>query len=259
MIEILEVKVENISADKMGQVSRGHIKVRGWLRQSSPPELDDDSESVDVRQVQNWLRQSSPELGDDGEGIDGRQVWKLKTENGSCVVYPDQLPLLADLKWYYLPVLETAEKYSKNKLSRNVFGLVLLETGKENEYRRVGLFFAIGSTSKAFKIPNYPSKALQCQGEEDAGSFSHPVLRAKIDTSKPPAEEHVASAAEMETNRKIPSDNTRKRRLITFFSRKAQDEVSQVLKGQESESGRREWWRFGRQRQPWVEQVITIV
>jgi hypothetical protein len=233
MIEILKVRVETVTADKMGQVSGGHIKVRGWLKQFSPPELDHHSE--DDNDVRMWMFQDP--------GID------------YCFVFPDKLPLPTDLKWYCLPVLETAEEHKKEEkekgLHRSIHGLCLLETEKKDEYRRVGSFRTSLDTYKPFKRPTYPFQAPQIREEDDIRRLSVPEVQAKS-----PAAERATG---MKINRKTTSSATRKRQLIPFFSRKGQDEESQTIEGQESASGRREWWRFGRQRQPWVERVITIV
>jgi hypothetical protein len=227
MIEILEANVETETADKTGQVSRGHIKARGWLKQFPPPEEDHDGDDSDD--------------SDDGD-ID-EATWKFKTsEIDFCYFFPDQLPLPADPKWYCLPVLETAEEDQEDKegeLDRTVHGLVLLETEKENEneYRRVGTFMTMLDSYKAFKRPTYPFRTLQTPKEDDIGSPSVQEVQAKIETNR----------------------TTSKRRLLPFFSRKGQDEESQAIKGQEQVSGRGEWWRFGRQKNQWVEHVITII
>lgn len=227
MVEMLEVEVKPVTADKMGQVSGGYIKVRCWLKQLSPPELDYDD----------------PE--------DSNPMWMFKTPGIThCFFFPDHLPLPADLKWYCVPVLETAEEDEDDKtgeLDRSVHGLVLLKTENENEYRRVGRFVTQGDTYKFFKRPTYPFPMPESPEENDIGSPSVLEAQAKIDETKSSVAERVTKAAQIETNRTTSSSSTLKRRFISFFSRKGQDKESQVIKGQ------------GPASDPLVEHIITII
>jgi len=48
MIKVLEVKVENLTADTMGHVTSGCIKVQGWLKHFPPPKgIEDEDEDED--------------------------------------------------------------------------------------------------------------------------------------------------------------------------------------------------------------------
>jgi len=148
-----------------------------------------------------------------------------------------------------MPVLETAEEGEGNKngeLDRSVQGLVLLETENKNEYRRVGRFTTQGDTYRAFKRPTYPFQMPE-NTEDDIGSPSVLEARAKIDETKSPAGKRVTKVTDMEANRTTSSNPTRKRRLISFFSRKSQDKEFQAIKAQEPASD------------PLVEHIITII
>lgn len=131
MIKVLEVKVENLTADTMGHVTSGCIKVRGWLKHFPPPKKDEDEDE------------------DDGG------TWMFKM-SGCCFARPDQIPFPNADKWYLLPVLESTQKFD-GKMEKKIIGLMLLETGRENEYRRIGRFETLGDKAlKSLTRPTYP-------------------------------------------------------------------------------------------------------
>jgi hypothetical protein len=236
MIEILEVKVETQTADPMGQVSGGHIKVRGWLKHFRPSRRDDDD-------------------------VDDDPTWQFKTcGQGICFAHPDQLPIPADPKWYCLPVLESAVRKWDGKKSNMVTGLILLEIGKGNKYRRVGRFDAQGKAYKIFKRPTYPFQATRNLEEEDMRSPSVPGGNGEDTISDSQQLERGTTAADMEINQNKPSSSMHKRRLVSsFFGREVAEEESQAVERNEPRDGQGEWWRFGWRKNQWVERVITIV
>lgn len=123
MIQILDVQLQSRTADPMGPLSGGHIKVRGWLKQFPPPYLPEDS-------------------SDDGEN--NTEFWQLKiTGSGDCYAKIDQLPLPADRNWYCLPILATVMSNILGDDEKKVLGLMLLATENKGEYRRVGTFEAL--------------------------------------------------------------------------------------------------------------------
>jgi hypothetical protein len=157
MIKVLEVKVDNLTADTMGPVTGGSIKVRGWLQHFPPPKLEKDEDE------------------DDDEGL-----WKFEMP-GDCFVaaQPDQVPFPKADKWYLLPVLECTQKNIDRKMEKKIIGLMLLETGKENEYRRIGRFDTLGKEALKFLTrPTYPFE----ETSKGDGGDNLPV--GKIDSKK---------------------------------------------------------------------------
>ena len=234
MIEILEAELETLTGDPMGIVTGGHIKVRGWLKRFPPPQPDDSSTD------------DSPE-------------WKIKASwSKKCAIQPDRLPLATDLNWYCLPVLETLKQTDENW--KQVRGLVLLQTGRENEYRRVGFFDAyLGGAEKLFRRPTYPFRKANSPEADHVGSSSVPAVNTDNISSDGRADDREGNAAETEIVQKTPVGSSERRRIIPFFSRKGQEKEFQPAKRQGRALGGREWWRLNRQRNRWVEQVITIV
>jgi hypothetical protein len=246
MIEMLEVRVETRTADRMGQVMGGHIKVRGWLREFPPPELDKYNTSD----------------SDSGGKDHGNHMWMFKAPATEfCFFHPDKLPLPAEPKWYCLPVLECLDKDPEDESdeeSIEIVGLVLLETKRENEYRRVGKFTTAADGYKNFKRATYPFRAIQDPEEANFESPSVLVLQTQTDTTKSRAATRLG-ATKIETNQTSSPSSTHKRRFVPFLSRGGRGEDAQAMKKQDSGSGRRERWRFGRKKDPWVESVIIIV
>jgi hypothetical protein len=142
MIKVLDVKVDNLTADTLGQVTGGSIKVRGWLKHFPPPKKDED------------------------EDEDEDSTWMFETPE-SCLAQPDQAPLPDVDKWYLLPVLESTQKFD-GKMQKKIIGLMLLETGRENEYRRIGRFETLNDESlKLLTRPTYPFEKPPGEGGEN--------------------------------------------------------------------------------------------
>jgi hypothetical protein len=221
MIDILEVIIETLTADPMGQVSGGHIKLRGWLKYFSPPRRDDDED-------------------DDAS-------WTFKTPGkGICFAWLDQLPIPEDRKWYCLPILETVKQEGRRE-SKTVIGLMLLETGRKDEFRRVGRFDAVKQTSNLFRRPTYPFQAARNPEKKDLRSPSVQGGNGEGTASNSQLLERETTAAEMDTNHNEPSSTGQKRRLIpSFFQRKVPGEGSHAIKGNDTGDN-------------WVERVISIV
>jgi hypothetical protein len=141
-IQILDVVVENVTSDMMGQVSSGFLKLQGWLKK------------VPMKEDKSWTIQfDKPQICDtaqfdedcDYENYRGREVW-------------------------YLPVVIIGPW-----IACEAYGLILEETGKEDEFRRIGRFSAGEGTARAFRRPAYPIKGNgiltggQGMNEEGAG------------------------------------------------------------------------------------------
>jgi hypothetical protein len=237
MIEILEAKIETSTADQTGQISNGHVKVRGWLKKFHPPEQ-----------------------GGDGGVDDDNPLWKFKiSRSGTCFANPDHLPIPVDPDWYCLPVLEALRNNSSGKEVKVILGLVLLKNENENEYRRVGSFEAREKACKVFRRPTYPLQTAQSP-EKGYSAFSSAVgVSAGNAVLGSSAAQGDITATEMEINQKNLSSSTGKPRTITFFSRKNQEKESQEIKKPEPATGRGGWRRLGWLRNRWVESVITIV
>lgn len=240
MIEILEVKLETLTGDPMGMVTGGHIKVRGWLKQFPPRQPDDSSSDNDNRS------------------------WRIKASwPQGCSIDPDRLPIATDRNWYCLPILETLRtiRIQKDKGDwENIQGLVLLQTGRENEYRRVGLFEAyLDDAAKLFRRPTYPFRKANNLEADHVWPSSGPDVNTDNMSSNGRADEREGNAAETVIVQKTPAGSSGRRRIIPFFSGKSQKEESQPVESQDRALGGREWWRLGRQRNRWVEQVITII
>lgn len=236
MIEILEAKLETLTDDPMGMVTGGYIKVRGWLKRFPPPQPDDSSSD------------------------DDNPSWKIKASwSQDCTIYPDRLPLATDLNWYCLPVLESLLMQKDEDDWKRIRGLVLLQTGRENEYRRVGLFDADVGAEKLFRRPAYPLRKANNLEADHVGSSSGPDVNTDNMSSNGRADEREGNAAETEIVQKTPVGSSGRRLIIPFFSGKGQEEESQPAERQDRALGGREWWRLGRQRNRWVEQVIAIV
>jgi hypothetical protein len=159
-----------------------------------------------------------------------------------------------------LPVLESAVRKWDGKKSNMVTGLILLEIGKGNKYRRVGRFDAQGKAYKIFKRPTYPFQAARNLEEEDMRSPSVPGGNGEDTISNSQQLERGTTAADMEINQNKPSSSMHKRRLVSsFFGREVAEEESQAVERNEPRDGQGEWWRFGWRKNQWVERVITIV
>jgi hypothetical protein len=85
--------------------------------------------------------------------------------SGSCVAQPDQIPFPNADKWYLLPVLESTQKFN-GKMEKKIIGLMLLETERENEHRRIGRFETLGDEAlKLLTRPTYPFEKAQKEKE----------------------------------------------------------------------------------------------
>jgi len=199
--------------------------------------------------------------GGDGGGK-GDAMYMFKAQGLKfCFFYPDKLPLPADPKWYCLPVLETLDQDPDDESDEEeieIVGLVLLETGTENEFRRVGTFTPAADGYKNFKRPTFPFRAIQDTEEAIFESPSARAGRGQIDTAQSPAAVRE-DATETETKQTNSSSSARKRRFVPFLSSRGRDKDTPAKEKQDSTSSGREWWRFGRKKDLWVDRVITIV
>jgi hypothetical protein len=121
-----------------------------------------------------------------------------------------------------LPVIEVAVKKYDGKKSKTVIGLILLETGRESEYRRFGRFDPTGKAYKLFKRPTYPFQEARNLEVEDMRSPSVPGGSGEDTTSDSQSPERGTTTAQMEINQNKPSSSAHKRWLVpSFFSRKS--------------------------------------
>jgi hypothetical protein len=125
MIQILEYKVDHVTDDLTGQVSGGYLKVKGWLRSLREFELED----ADTNICQLVLHGKSYA----GPDMDTLQVYRC-----------DEL--------YFLPV---AELRFDEKAGTHVTGLILVGTGVEGQYQRVGILKTEFGRPFRFKPPPY--------------------------------------------------------------------------------------------------------
>jgi hypothetical protein len=122
MIQILDAKVFLVSGDPMGQVSRGHLRLLGWLR------------SFTLVQEYKWYIR-----------------WDVKEKLGVRVEF-DEVPSSMDGWWFCLPILQTLTRDDRPQ----IVGLILSSTGRPNEYHRAGFFTAEDSAYETFARPQYP-------------------------------------------------------------------------------------------------------
>lgn len=121
LLQILEFEVRTKTSDFMGQVTGGYLLIWGWLlafRHLKSEHLVEGSHSVILY---------------------GKMIGRL---------YLDQLPNFEWEEMYFLPFI----KRIKDIHFGFVDGLVILKTGKQNQYRRVG-FFEIQDELEFFTKP----------------------------------------------------------------------------------------------------------
>ncbi|CAG8948679.1 hypothetical protein HYFRA_00001799 [Hymenoscyphus fraxineus] len=131
MIQVLEAATEPKTSNLMGQVSGGHICLRGWLKSFSIQ----GTEPYDSRFEIN------------GKFLDGA---RFHLDEGFGLP-EDQLKVIC------LPIITDQIYHEDPKV--HVQGLILKPTGKPEEYKRIG-YFQIKIThknSEFFKRPTYPS------------------------------------------------------------------------------------------------------
>jgi hypothetical protein len=124
MIQIIDARVTHSTSDAMGQVSAGYLHIRGWLK------------TFPIVRVKQRGRLGladfpSPQVAD--------------------TVQLD-VPLPPTIQEaYFLPIALVG-----NRLSQHALGLILLGTGRKDEFKRVGRFFAQDDMSSTFRRPAYP-------------------------------------------------------------------------------------------------------
>jgi hypothetical protein len=142
VIQILDVRVETVTSDLMGQVSGGFLKLRGWLKK------------VSLKEDKSWtMRFDAPQIA--------------KTAQ-----FDEYRPLGDDEVWY-LPVVTIGPW-----LEGEVYGLILEQTGKKDEFRRVGRFRARSDIARVFRRPAYPIEsdhAMVLGQSNDREATSNPV------------------------------------------------------------------------------------
>jgi hypothetical protein len=129
MIRILECNVQHVSEDIYGQLSGGSLTVKGWLRS---------------------LRCFGC-FGSLSTGTTTRMVYL----QGHVVGYID-LDVCHDYRndeLHYMPLIENRLGYMSGT---EAVGLVLVATGVEGEYQRVGIFSNGADLVFLFKPPTYP-------------------------------------------------------------------------------------------------------
>ena len=149
MIQILEANVQTETTDLMGKVSGGLLQLQGWLKTFAI-----------VKENANFRVRSSTGSGqnlalahfDENQDCDGYEL---------CL-----LPIVSLGPW----------------LQCESLGLMLVETGKRDEYRRVGRFRAEGDGAKVFRRPTYPIRdSVEVPIDHDissSGSHRIPSTRA---------------------------------------------------------------------------------
>jgi hypothetical protein len=127
MIQILEAKVETITSDVTGQVSGGYLKVRGWL---------------------NTFPLKTEDIGNVVCLIDS-QAYGYKPP------FHDTIQVYQDLEWWFLPILQF--HFPTSIYQSGVKGLILVSTGENDHYRRIGIFEASDEDPRCdtFKRPVY--------------------------------------------------------------------------------------------------------
>ena len=130
MIHILECKVDHVTDDLTGQVSGGYLKVKGWLRSLREFELVDANTNV-YRLVLHGKIYASPDM-------DTLQIYRS-----------DEL--------YFLPI---AELSFDGRGGSHVTGLLLVGTGMEGQYQRVGILKTELGRPFRFKPPTYRQDAV---------------------------------------------------------------------------------------------------
>jgi hypothetical protein len=120
MVQILEVKIETLTSDVTGQVSGGYLKLRGWLKKIS---LADDK---------SWT------------------IRMFKAQIADTTMFDEPRTIRDDEVWF-LPII-----FIGPWLECQIFGLMLEETGKENEFKRIGMFKSGYDFRSEFLRPAYP-------------------------------------------------------------------------------------------------------
>lgn len=150
MIQILDARVERISSDMMGQVSGGYLKLRGWLKKFS------------ILKEKRKFRLGLPDF-ELPQSADAAQF--------------DEYRQLPESEAWFLPVVGIGPW-----LECEVLGLMLLETGRKDEFRRVGRFKAYSDIARTFRRPTYP---LQSDGVKTSGQgYGKDGKSSKVDNAE---------------------------------------------------------------------------
>ncbi|KAK7185199.1 heterokaryon incompatibility protein [Paraphaeosphaeria sporulosa] len=135
MIRIIECKTTPITKDPTGQLCAGHIIIRGWLKTLKGLKL----ESVEVsKYIVHLENRRYPSL-----------AW----------IDLDQEEQFPETDLHVLPILENHFLPEGMSLETSIRGLVLADTGKQGQYRRVGTFYSNEEGNAMFRRPLYPLDA----------------------------------------------------------------------------------------------------
>ena len=241
MIKVLEVSVQTKTPDLMGQVSDGYLKVQGWLRRLSIVEDKEGSVfRINIgRSAPGFLPMSFAQFDENKQ--------------------PD------DHQWWFLPILSLG-----SWMQSMAVGLILAETGNEDEYRRVGMFTAYDDSARAFRRPTYPIQPNQSHVTE--GIESRVLVRPRdlqsniIDITKSSGAKLLQSTNEGDTTGIATNYDNPSR-----ASQESSNNVGLTENRHNSRTGRnmslgagketRSFWKWKKtdKKDRWEERVIIIV
>jgi hypothetical protein len=132
MIRIIECKTIPVAGDSTGQLAAGCIRIRGWLKKLKGLTLE--YRPGETTHLVYW-----------GENTFGNAVAMIRF---------DDHEFFPETNLSVLPILETKEDLLGDP-EYVIRGLLLANTGKEGQYRRVGTFQSHGEGNRMFRRPLY--------------------------------------------------------------------------------------------------------
>jgi hypothetical protein len=238
MIQVLEARVQTTTSDLMGQVCDGCLKIQGWLRTFSIIYDREDS------------------------------VFRINTKHSGLGLLPESFAQFDenqqpdDHEWWFLPILPLGPW-----IQSMAMGLIMVETGNRDEYRRVGMFMAYDDSARAFRRPTYPIQPTQSNVTEAMETREHPngvqrnIIVKVNSTGSKSQHSKGGDTAKVAPNHESPSIASQENRN----SPQGSENFHSSHTGKSTALGEdKKLWSFLKRRKKdnkdsWQERVITIV